>query len=146
MIKKELFLPKIEKPGYQYSSAIANGNVLWTSGIIPKHNGIVQMTGILGDSISLEEVKQQAEICALQGLAIAASYTGSREKVKQLFKSTCYVACTKNFEYISEIADFARIVMVDSFVENFDYVRSTVGVTRLPANSPVMFDFAFIIG
>lgn len=145
MIREELVLPQIERPGYGYSSAYVHSGILWTSGLIPKIDGAIRARGIVGDTISLQQARDAATLCALQGLAIAADAAGGRSHVRAMFKSTCYVACTADFPDISEIAEAARFTMNDAFGEKIDYVRSTVGVMRLPANSPVMFDFAFLI-
>ena len=146
MIAENLSLPIIESPAFRYSSARVHDDVIWTSGLIPKINGIVEPNGIVGETITLAQACSAARLCALQGLAIAVSAAGGRRSgVQGMLASTCYVACTSQFTGISDIADAAQQVMADAFGKNPDYVRSTVGVVRLPANSPVMFDFSFVL-
>ncbi|HEX7387487.1 MAG TPA: RidA family protein [Castellaniella sp.] len=146
MIAENLSLPTIENPAFRYSSARVHDDVIWTSGLIPKIKGVVEPSGIVGESITLPQACAAARLCALQGLAIAVRAAGGRRSaVRGMLTSTCYVACTAQFAGISDIADAAQQVMADAFGKSPDYVRSTVGVVRLPANSPVMFDFSFVL-
>ena len=68
-----LTLPPVATPQAAYVPAVRAGDYVYVSGQLPIVDGKLQAVGKVGDGISAEEGAALARLCALNGLAAAAS-------------------------------------------------------------------------
>lgn len=54
--------------GGHYASAVRDGHTLYISGQVPRVGTTVMVTGRAGDTVSLEQAREGARICALRAL------------------------------------------------------------------------------
>ena len=97
-------------------------------------------TGLVGDGVSLADAKQAARICAEQALAWLNRSAGGLDNVERVLRLNCYVAHADGFERISDIADAASGLLMETFGEAGRHSRSVIGMRSLPRNSPVLID------
>ena len=134
-------LPQREGPAFDYMPIKTQSGTIYLAGTLGKENGVVQNLGRVGAEIDQEEAGRQMTICALQGVNwLKEAANGDLNRITGILQLRCYVACTAEFEGISEIADHASQVFVTAFGEAGKHPRSVLGMMRLPQNAPVMID------
>ena len=98
-----LTLPATEGESY-YGAAYGTmkpfhitGSVLHLSGHVPIRNGVPLHPGRLGETVSIEQGIEAAELTAMNALAGMKQALGDLERVVSLIKSLNFVACAPNF-------------------------------------------------
>src|SRR3954468_17220071 len=89
-------LPTVVPPLAAYVPALRSGSMVYVSGQVPMVNGEVPQTGKVGGSVTAEEAKTLARICALNGLAAIHELVGL-DAVTQVVKLVGFVASTPEF-------------------------------------------------
>jgi enamine deaminase RidA (YjgF/YER057c/UK114 family) len=130
-----LELPPVAPPVAAYIPATRVGDQVWTSGQIPSREGKLLATGIVGRDISPEFAAELAQVAALNALAAAADVAGGLDNIRRVVKVVVYVASDPAFVAQPQVANGASKLLGDLF--GSQHVRSAVGVTVLPLNSPV---------
>ena len=141
-----LTLPAAAAPVANYVPAVIVGNLLFLSGQVPSENGALNIKGIVGQSVSVEQGKAAARICALNLLAQAkAALGGDLGRVKRVVKLTGFVACGPDFLQHPEVINGASDLFVEVFGEAGRHARAAVGSASLPRGVPVEVDAVFEI-
>lgn len=132
-----LELPGAATPAFDYVPVTVHGDLMFVSGQLPKEEGVVRITGIVGADLDVEDARRAAEICTLQGLACAAEHLGDLDRVLRVLRVTGYVASTPDFHEQPRVIDAASELLGRIFAEQGRHARSAVGVASLPRMSPV---------
>jgi enamine deaminase RidA (YjgF/YER057c/UK114 family) len=132
-----LVLPQAATPSFAYVPVVVEGTLVFVSGQLPKVDGEVRMHGRLGDTITLEQGREAARICALQALSCLAEALGSLDRVRRIVRLSGFVSSTADFFQHPVVIDAASDLMVQVFGEAGRHARSAIGVSALPRNSPV---------
>lgn len=140
-----LELPEPASPSFNYVPTLREGNLIYTSGQLPKEDGEVRITGRCGEDASLDLAQQAARICTLQGLACAAEEAGTLDAISGVLKVTGFVASTRDFHQQPAVLDSASELLRTVFGEGGRHVRSALGVASLPRNVPVEIEFIFTL-
>ena len=136
-----LELPAREGPAYDYLPAKEHAGIIYLAGTLGKENGVVKKLGKVGGEIGEIEASRQMRICALQALNwLKDAAGGDLSRITSILQVKCYIACTDDFDGISNIADHATDVFVTAFGEAGKHPRSVLGIKRLPQDAPVMID------
>jgi enamine deaminase RidA (YjgF/YER057c/UK114 family) len=130
-------LPDAPKPVAAYVPAKQSGNLVFTSGQLPIINNQLILTGLLGQSIEIEEASKAAQVCTLNALAAIKGVIGDLDRIKQIVKVVGYVASIPTFTQQSIVVNGASDLLVQIFGENGKHARSAIGMSSLPLNSPV---------
>lgn len=130
-------LPDVAKPVANYLPYVRTGNLLFTAGQLPMKDGKLKQTGLLGDTVTIEQGNACARQCAVNILAIAKAATGDLDKVKRIVKLVGFVASGASFTDQPEVVNGASDLFVEVFGEAGRHARSAVGVSALPLNAPV---------
>jgi enamine deaminase RidA (YjgF/YER057c/UK114 family) len=130
-------LPEATAPAYQYVAVVVHKDFAYVSGQIPRAGSQVLMTGKLGADISLEQGRQAAEACVLQGLAQLKAELGDLGRVARIVKLTGFVASAPGFNEQPQVIDAASNLLALAFAEAGRHARSAVGVAELPRGVPV---------
>jgi enamine deaminase RidA (YjgF/YER057c/UK114 family) len=136
-------LPEIPTPVGSYVPCIQTGKLIFLSGILPMKNGKLTRTGIVGESISLDDAREDAKTATINALSILKSHLGSLGKVKRCVRITGYVASAPDFVEQPKVLNAASDLLFKIFGEIGKHARSAVGVNVLPLNSPVELEFIF---
>ncbi|RCK68034.1 RidA family protein [Desertihabitans brevis] len=132
-----LTLPPVAAPLAAYVPATVVGDQVWTSGQLPLVEGALPLTGLVGRDVSVEQGTELARLCALNGLAAAASVAGGLDRIGRVLKAVVYVASAPGFTGQPAVGNGASQLLGDVFGEAGAHVRSAVGAAALPLDAPV---------
>jgi len=132
-----LTLPQVAPPVAAYVPAVRTGSYVYVSGQLPLVDGKLQATGKVGASVSVDEAAALARICALNGLAAAASVAGGLDGITRIVKVTCFVASDPSFTGQAQVANGASEFFIEVLGEAGKHARSAVGMAVLPLDTPV---------
>ena len=141
MIEKKLVelgivLPAAAAPAFQYVPVTIHERLAFVSGQLPRH-GEALVTGKVGADIDLEQAREAARLCILQGLACLNQALGSLDRVDKIVKVTGFVASAPGFNQQPKVIDAASELLVRLFGEAGRHARSAIGVAELPRNAAV---------
>jgi enamine deaminase RidA (YjgF/YER057c/UK114 family) len=141
-----LELPTPASPAYNYVPVTVHNDVMFVSGQVPKDaSGEVTITGTLGVDVEVDEARQAAQTCILQGLAVAAAHLGDFDRIQRVLRVTGYVASAANFHEQPRVVDAASDLLVNIFGDNGRHARSAVGVASLPKQVPVEIELILAV-
>ena len=129
-----------------YRPALAWGDVVLVSGQLPMRGGALIHPGRVGDGVGLEEAREAARQCALNGLAAAAAALGQDEALDQLrvLRTAGYVAATPSFTQQPEVINGASELLREALGEERGVgARAAIGVASLPRGACVEVEFLF---
>jgi enamine deaminase RidA (YjgF/YER057c/UK114 family) len=132
-----LALPPVAAPQAAYVPAVRTGNYVYVSGQLPFVDGKLQTVGKVGEAVSAEEAAALARLCALNGLAAAASVGGGLDAITRIVKVTGFVASVPSFTGQPAVINGASELFIEVFGEAGRHARSAVGLAVLPLDSPV---------
>lgn len=133
-------LPAVAAPVATYVPAVRTGQYVWTSGQLPSVNGVLEVTGKVGDGpdqVSPDVAAGLARTAVLNALAAVASQIGSLDQIARVVKVVGYVASDPSFTGQPAVINGASGVLGDIFGETGVHARSAVGVAVLPLDAPV---------
>lgn len=142
-----LELPAVAAPVAAYVPAVVDGDHVWVSGQLPFVDGVLPVTGLVGDGDGLvppDVAAAQAARCALNALAALAS-VADLDRVR-VVRVTGYVAVAPGFTAIPAVVNGASTLLGDVLGEAGRHARAAVGVAGLPLRSPVEVDLVARLG
>ena len=142
-------LPTPASPIANYAPFVITGNLLVISGQIcfgldgklaDAHKGK------LGGTVSAEDGREAARLCAINLLAQAKAALGDLERITQCVRLGGFINAMHDYAGLPAIMNGASDLMVNVLGEKGRHARSTIGVAELPADAAVeveaMFEFA----
>ncbi len=127
-------LPLLASAAGLYSPALRSGNLVYTSGQLPLHDGKLLMPGGKGkvNELNKEDAIRASKVALLNALAAIKSVTGTLDSIERIVKLTLFVASENNFTSQHLVANGASSLLHDIFGERGVHARSAVGVAELP--------------
>ncbi len=138
-----LELPAVAQPVGAYVPAVRFGELIFTSGQLPLVGGSLRYAGKVGKDISEAEGYQAAGICALNGLAAAASVAGGLDNILRVIKVTGFINCDASFSRQANVLNGASDLLGKLF--DADHARSAVGVAALPLNAALEVEMVLAV-
>lgn len=130
-------LPEGPKPLAIYRPAVRTGNLVYVSGQVASHEGRMIHSGRLGAEVTIEQGREAARVATINALAAANTLLGGLDGTR-VVRLVGYVASTPQFTDQSAVVDGASELLRDLFGEEAGVgARLALGVTSLPANSPI---------
>ncbi|HEX7951544.1 MAG TPA: RidA family protein [Burkholderiales bacterium] len=129
-------LPVAPAPAFQYVPVTVHERLAFVSGQLPRRGDAI-ITGKVGSDVDLEQGRDAARLCILQGLACLNHALGSLDKVDRILKITGFVASAPGFNQQPKVVDAASELLVQVFGDMGRHARSAVGVAELPRNAAV---------
>lgn len=130
-------LPDAPTPVAAYIPWRRSGNLLYISGQIPLRDGQLIARGSIPGQVSLEQGRDCARQCILNGLAVARSALGSLDQIRQVIRIGCFIASEPGFYDQPKVANGASELLVEIFGDNGKHARAAVGNIALPLGAPV---------
>jgi len=127
--------------GGNYQPLTEHAGIAHLSGQVPRIGDTVVATGCVGESVSLAQARQAAEVSTLRLLAILHQ-SGGLDRVVQVLKLGVFVQSAAGFTQQSEVADAASDLLVAVFGAAGTHARTSVGVFQLPKDAAVELDLA----
>ena len=111
------------------------GSVLHLSGHVPIHDGKPFFPGRIGETVTIEQGQEAAELTAINAIAGMKQALGNLDRVVSIIKSLNFVACAPDFTDVHMVST----AMANRFVEVFGEergigCRATIGVQSLANN------------
>ena len=131
----ELYGP--HPPHDPLDAVVVHGGIARTSGQLPRVNGVLTCTGTLGRTVTVEEGRAAAAVCALNALAVLEVALGSLDRVERVLAVTGFVASAPDFHEQPSVVDGASGILFDVFGPSGRHSRSAVGVAALPRGGAV---------
>jgi enamine deaminase RidA (YjgF/YER057c/UK114 family) len=144
---KELGISLYEapKPLGSYVTCVQTGNLLFLSGILPLRNGKLTRTGKVGETVSLDEAREDARQIVINALSVLKAHLGDLNRIGRCVKVNGFVASAADFYDQPKVLNGASDLLFEIFGEGGKHARAAVGVSALPLNAPVEIDFIFEI-
>lgn len=138
-------LPDASAPAANYVPFVQVGNTLYVSGQISRTaDGLI--TGVLGDTMTVEEGAAAAQTCALQLLAqVRAACGGDIDRLVRVVKLTGFVNSTKDFADQPKVINGCSDFLVETLGDAGRHARSAVSAGALPLGVTVEIEGIFEI-
>lgn len=143
MAELGLRLPQVSQPVANYLPYVITGNLVYISGQLPTQEGKVQVSGKVGEAVSIEQAQWAAQLCILNVLAQLKQAVGSFDRVKQCVKLTGFVNASPDFTAHSTVINGASDLLVAILGANGKHARAAVGVASLPLGASVEIEAIF---
>ncbi|MBA2609525.1 MAG: RidA family protein, partial [Actinobacteria bacterium] len=69
-----------------------------TSGQLPRIAGELTCVGVVGSTVSVDEAREAAAVCALNALSVLQASLGTLDRVERILSVTGYVASAPGFD------------------------------------------------
>jgi enamine deaminase RidA (YjgF/YER057c/UK114 family) len=132
-----LQLPTEAVPVAAYVPAVRTGNLVYTSGQLPRVDGLLLAAGKVGAEVTPEAGKELARWCALNALAAVKAEVGELSAVTRVVKVVGFVASAPGFTGQPQVVNGASELLAAVFGDAGAHARSAVGVAVLPLDAPV---------
>jgi enamine deaminase RidA (YjgF/YER057c/UK114 family) len=124
-------------PTASYVKAVRVGNLVYLSGHGPDKPEGGQITGKVGNDLTLEQGQEAARLVAISLLSSLKREIGDLNKVSRIVKVLGMVNAAPTFERHSQVINGCSDLMVQVFGEAGRHARSSVGMSSLPSNIAV---------
>lgn len=131
-----LTLPVAAKPVAAYVPAVRTGNIVFTAGQLPMADGALVASGKVGETLSVEDAKKLAQLCAINALA-AVETVVDVNKIVRVVRVVGYVNGTAGFNSHPAVINGASELFLHIWGEHGKHARSAIGVAELPFDAPV---------
>jgi len=136
-------LSEATKPLGSYVPCVQSGHLLFLSGVLPLRNGKLTRIGKVGESISLDDAREDARQVVVNALSLLKTNLGDLGRVGRCVKLNGYVASSADFTDQPKVLNAASDLLFVIFGEAGRHARSAVGVCSLPLDAPIEIDFIF---
>ncbi len=126
-------------------AVVVHGGVARTSGQLPRIDGTLTCSGVLGRTVTVEEGRVAAEVCVLNALSALEAALGTLDRVERVLSVTGYVASDPDFHGQPAVMDGASAVLFDLFGEAGRHTRSAIGVAALPRGGAVEIELTVAV-
>lgn len=138
-------LPPAPQPLGAYLPFVKSGNLLFLSGILPLREGRLIRTGRVGESLTIEEAREEARQVIINALSIVKAAVGDLDLISRCIKLNGYIASSPDFTEQPSVLNAASELLYEIFGEKGRHTRVAIGVNVLPLDSPIEIDFIFEI-
>jgi enamine deaminase RidA (YjgF/YER057c/UK114 family) len=127
-----IVLPSLGTPVANYLPYRLAGNILYLAGQGPRDESGKQLTGKLGNDISVEEGYRRARLVGLGLLAAMRDALGSLDRVDYIVKLLGMVNAVPDFNDSPKVINGCSDLFVEVFGDAGRHARSAVGNVMLP--------------
>lgn len=138
-------LPPPPRPQGHYVPTSRAGDLVMTAGMTPRIDGVLAITGRVGEAVDLEEARRGAAIAASNALSAVVDAVGGLDHLIGLARMTVYVHAASGFSQHTAVADAATDALVAHLGERGRCARSAVGVASLPGDAPVEIELTAVV-
>ena len=124
-------------PVANYVNAVQAGKLLFLAGKGPKKASGENITGRLGEDLTIQQGYEAARLTAINQLAVLKAELGSLQQVRRIVKVRGMVNSSPDFTDQSRVINGFSDLMVEVFGERGKHARAAVGMAALPGNIAV---------
>ena len=133
----EITLPTPPQPVANYVNGVRAGNLIFLAGKGPKYPDGSELTGKLGQEVTIEQGYDGARMTAINQMAVLKSMLGDLKKVKRVVKVLGMVNSHPSFVDQPKVVNGFSDLIVDVFGERGKHARAAVGMASLPRGQSV---------
>lgn len=131
-------------PVAAYVPCVRTGNLVLVSGQLPLTAGQLIATGPVPSQVNVEQAREAAAQCVLNGLSILRNELGGDlSKLRRVLRVGVFVQCDDGFKDQPLVANGASELLEKLLGEAGRHARAAVGVNALPLNASVEIEFLF---
>ena len=138
-----LELPPSPKPQGWYVPVVRTGNLAFVSGQLPLRNGDVIVRGKVGETLTIDEGREAAQLCLLNVLAALEGNGCPLDAVIRVVKLTGFVQSDPDFHDQPKVLNAASELLTEIFGDAGRHARAAVGAITLPLNAAVEIEAIF---
>ena len=124
-------------PQGKYVPATRHGDLIFTAGMTPRKDGVLQFTGKVKAEEPLESYKEAVRIAAGNALTAARNTLTDGEKIVRVLSFWVYINAEEGFVSHAKLADFGSDYLTEELGEAGSAARAAIGLGTLPGNAPV---------
>lgn len=124
-------------PQGDYVPARRHGDLIYTSGMTPRRDGVLQAVGPVRRDQPIPEHRAAVELACANALTAARATLAPEETIAGILSMTVYIAAEPGFEAHAKVADLASGWLRSELGEAGIGTRAAIGVATLPGNAPV---------
>lgn len=132
-------------PQGNYVAAKRHGDLIYTSGMTPRDNGVLMFKGAVNPTAPVETYQAAVELATKNALTSARLLAAPHERVAGVLSLTVYIAAESEFTAHARLADFAATYLQREIGDEGIGCRAAIGVATLPGNAPVEVKLIAII-
>ena len=132
-------------PQGKYVPATRGGSLIFTAGMTPRKDGVLQFSGKVKAGEPLQKSGEAARLAAANALTAARNRPEPGEKIARVLSMTVYVNAGEGFNAHSKIADFASEYLCEELGEPGVAARAAIGVASLPGDAPVEVQIVYMV-
>lgn len=133
----QITLPEPPQPVANYVNGVRAGNLIFLAGKGPKRADGTEITGKLGQDVTIEEGYEGARLTAINQLSVLKEMLGDLSKVKRIVKVLGMVNSDPSFVDQPKVINGFSDLMVEVFGERGRHARAAVGMATLPRGQAV---------
>lgn len=130
-------LPEVGEPKFSYIPSRKTGQLVYTSGMDCRIDGVLLHEGKVGAELSIEQGQEAARQCIINALAVIKKEIGDLDRVKQVVKMLAFVNSAPGFADQPYVINGASNLLIDIFGDAGKHARSAIGTSDLPFHTPV---------
>lgn len=130
-------LPSPPQPVANYVNGVRAGNLIFLAGKGPRYADGTEITGKLGQDVSIEKGYEGARLTAINQLSVLKAMLGNLNKVKRIVKVLGMVNSDPGFIEQPKVINGFSDLMVEVFGEKGKHARAAVGMASLPRGQAV---------
>lgn len=124
-------------PQGKYVPATRHGDLIFTAGMTPRKDGVLQFTGKVKAEEPLESYKKAVRIATANALTAARNTLADGEKIVRVLSFWVYINAEEGFVSHAKLADFGSDYLTEELGEAGSAARAAIGLGTLPGNAPV---------
>jgi len=133
----QITLPAPPQPVANYVNGVQAGNLIFLAGKGPKRADGTELTGKLGQDVTIEQGYEGARLTAINQLAVLKTMLGNLNRVKRIVKVLGMVNSDPNFIDQPKVVNGFSDLMVEVFGDRGRHARAAVGMASLPRGQAV---------
>jgi len=130
-------LPSPPQPVANYVNGVETGNLIFLAGKGPRYADGREITGKVGQDVTIEQGYEGARLTAINQLAVLKHMLGNLNRVKRIVKVLGMVNCDPSFVDQPKVINGFSDLMVEVFGEKGKHARAAVGMASLPRGQAV---------
>ncbi len=124
-------------PQGDYVPAKRHRDMIFTSGMTPRRDGVLQFHGPVRKDQPLEDWREAVRLACANALTAARSTLAEGESINAILGLTVFICAEPGFDQHAKLADFASAYLREELGVAGLGTRAAVGVATLPGNAPV---------
>ncbi|QND52952.1 RidA family protein [Phyllobacterium sp. 628] len=142
-----LIWPDIAPADFPFAPATRIDNIVYISGQIPETRDDIAYTGKVGETVSPQDAKKAAALCAANILFwLSKELDGDLSRVVQVAKINVYINAVIGFSDFSIVGNGASELLLNVLGDKGKHARAALGMAGLPVNVPVEVDAIVHVG